>query len=96
MDDETLPGLPGAADTPFSRVPVEIMVSVGKARPRVRDLLALKGDSVLPLDRRIDDPVELWVGEELIATGELIELDGASAGHLAVRLVEVKKPGGSE
>ncbi len=82
MDDLNLPGLPGHADTPFSRVPVEITVSVGKARPRVRDLLALKGDSVLPLDRRIDDPVELYVGEELIATGELIELEGDAAGQL--------------
>jgi flagellar motor switch protein FliN/FliY len=93
MDDsDQLPGPPGAAAA-FARVPIEIVVAVGRARPKVRDLLALKGDSVLPLDRRIDDPVELYVGDQLIATGELIELDGDSAGQLAVRLVEVRKPG---
>jgi flagellar motor switch protein FliN/FliY len=92
MDDSADTSLPAAA-TPFARVPIEIVVSVGRARPKVRDLLALKGDSVLPLDRRIDDPVELYVGDQLIATGELIEMEGDSAGQLAVRLVEVRKPG---
>ena len=95
MDDVVVPGLPVTQDTPLARVPVEITVSVGRARPKVRDLLALKGDSVLPLDRRIDDPVELYIGDELIATGELIELDGDAAGQLAVRLVEVRRPGGA-
>jgi flagellar motor switch protein FliN/FliY len=93
MDDaDHLPTSAGAAAA-FARVPIEIVVAVGRARPRVRDLLALKGDSVLPLDRRIDDPVELYVGDQLIATGELIELEGDAAGQLAVRLVEVRKPG---
>ena len=46
-------------------------------------------DAVLPLDRRVDDPVELYVGDRLIARGELQELDGEQAGQLAVRLIEV-------
>jgi flagellar motor switch protein FliN/FliY len=88
--------LPAVAATPFARVPIEIVVSVGRARPRVRDLLALTGESVLPLDRRIDDPVELYVGDQLVATGELIEMEGEAAGQLAVRLIEVRKPGPAE
>ncbi|WP_149141907.1 FliM/FliN family flagellar motor switch protein [Gemmobacter caeruleus] len=74
---------------PFGQVPIEIMISVGKARPQVRDLLKLQRDAVLPLDRRVDDPVELYVGDRLIARGELQELDGEQAGQLAVRLIEV-------
>ncbi|WP_376875689.1 FliM/FliN family flagellar motor switch protein [Albirhodobacter sp. R86504] len=84
---------PTRADTipanPFTQVPIEITISVGKARPLVRDLLRLKADSILPLDRRIDDPVELYIGDKLIARGELTELDGDQAGQLAVRLTEV-------
>lgn len=75
--------------SPFSQVPIEIMISVGKARPMVRDLLRLQRDAVLPLDRRVEDPVELYVGDRLIARGELQELDGDQAGQLAVRLTEV-------
>ncbi len=74
---------------PFSQVPIEITISVGKARPLVRDLLRLGRDAVLTLDRRVDDPVELYVGDRLIARGELQELDGDQAGMLAVRLTEV-------
>jgi flagellar motor switch protein FliN/FliY len=74
---------------PFSQVPIEVMISVGRARPLVRDLLRMSKDAVLQLDRRVDDPVELYVGDRLIARGELTELEGENAGQLAVRLTEV-------
>ncbi|NIY79330.1 MAG: FliM/FliN family flagellar motor switch protein [Rhodobacteraceae bacterium] len=77
------------ATNPFSQVPIEITISVGKARPLVKDLLKLQSDSILPLDRNIEDPVELYVGDKLIARGELQELEGGQAGQLAVRLIEV-------
>jgi flagellar motor switch protein FliN len=78
------------ADTnPFSQVPIEVTISVGRARPMVRDLLRLSKDAVLQLDRKVDDPVELYVGDRLIARGELTELEGENAGQLAVRLTEV-------
>ncbi|MFN3647466.1 MAG: FliM/FliN family flagellar motor switch protein [Gemmobacter sp.] len=85
MDD---PAHPDSAH-PFDQVPIEITVSVGRARPQVRDLLRLKRDAVLPLDRRLDDPVELYIGDRLIARGELLEAEGESTGMLAVRLTEV-------
>ena len=82
MDDTT--------DTnPFSQVPIEITISVGKARPLVRDLLRMGRDAVLVLDRKVDDPVELYVGDRLIARGELQQLGEDQAGQLAVRLTEV-------
>jgi flagellar motor switch protein FliN/FliY len=70
-------------------VPIEITISVGKARPLVRDLLSLSENAVLMLDRRITDPVELYVGDRLIARGELQEVEGGEGGQLAVRLTEV-------
>jgi len=77
----------------FSSVPIEITISVGKARPLIRDLLSLGQNAVLPLDTRVDDPVELFVGDQLIARGELEELDGEDEGQLAVRLTEVTELG---
>ncbi len=78
-----------AESNPFAHVPIEVTISVGRARPLVRDLLRLGRDAVLPLDRRVDDPVELYVGDRLIARGELQEMEGEAAGQLAVRLTEV-------
>ncbi|MEI4195615.1 FliM/FliN family flagellar motor C-terminal domain-containing protein [Roseovarius sp. E0-M6] len=74
---------------PFASVPIEITISVGKARPLIRDLLSLSRDAVLPLDKRVEDPVELYVGDRLIARGELEEMEGEHKGQLSVRLTEV-------
>lgn len=74
---------------PFEAVPVEITVAVGKSRPLIRDLLGMRKNAVLVLDRRIDDPVELYVGDELIARGALEEMPAPNTGQLAVRLTEV-------
>lgn len=82
-------GVDTKPSNPLKNVPIEITVSVGRARPSVGSLLSLGENAVLPLDRRIEDPVELWVGDKLIARGELQELDGGEPGQLAVRLTEV-------
>ncbi|SHI03210.1 FliM/FliN family flagellar motor switch protein [Marivita hallyeonensis] len=83
-------GAGGAADKAFTSVPIEITVSVGRARPLVRDLLKLEEGSVLALDKRVDDPVDLYVGDRLIGTGVLeITETGEKQGQLSVRLVEV-------
>lgn len=83
------PTLKSDSANPFTSVPVEITISVGKARPLIGDLLSMNENSVLPLDKRVDDPVELYVGDKLIARGELEEMEGGQEGQLAVRLTEV-------
>ena len=87
-DPQTPPDAP-AATSPFVQVPIEITISVGRARPTVKELLQLSQDTVLPLDKRIEDPVELYVGDKLIARGELEEMEGDPQGRLAVRLTEI-------
>lgn len=74
---------------PFTSVPIEVTVSVGRAKPAIRDLLMLGQNAVLELDRRVDDPVELFVGDKLIARGTLEELEGGHDGQLCVRLTEI-------
>ena len=79
------------AQSALSRVPVEITISVGRAHPTVTELLTLKRDAILPLDRGMSDPVELYAGDRLIARGELEEIEGDPSGRLAVRLTEVEE-----
>ena len=74
---------------PFNSVPVEVVVSVGKARPLIRDLVNLGENAVLTLDKRVEDPVDLYVGDRLVARGQLEELEGDQAVQLAVRLTEI-------
>lgn len=69
-------------------VPVDVIVAVGHARPVIGELLAMRRDTVLPLSSRVDDPVQIMVGDRVIARGELEEL-GEDGGRLGVRLTEV-------
>lgn len=85
----------GLSNPAFSKVPVEISVSVGRARPLIRDLLAMGPNSVMQLDKRVTDPVELYIGDRLIARGQLEEVEGENGGQLAVRLTEVPEAGGT-
>lgn len=90
MDDTSDPvSQNGNRSSLLQQIPIEVTVSVGKTRPRVGELMQMTENTVLTLDRKIDDPVEIYIGERLIARGELQELDGAQAGQLAVRLTEV-------
>ncbi len=79
----------GGAANPFLSIPVEVTISVGKARPTLNELLSMGRDAIIALDRKVDDPVDLFIGDRLIARGELTEMTGDNAGLLAVRLTEV-------
>jgi flagellar motor switch protein FliN/FliY len=99
-DDETaletakrLEKLSPAREKAIFGVPIEVTVSVGKARPLISEIVTLRRDSVLPLDSRIEDPVEVYVGSRLIARGELQELE-EEGGRLGVRLTEIMDLGG--
>lgn len=87
MDNEA-PNTPEQGN-PFTSVPIEIMVSVGHARPLIKDLVGLGENAVLTLDKRVEDPVELYVGGTLVARGQLEEMSGDQTGQLAVRLTEI-------
>lgn len=87
MDNSTRPT--GAPRKPFVKLPIEVRVTVGRARPTIEELLSFAPESLLPLDRSVSDPVELYVGDKLIARGQLEEIEDGSGGQLAVRLTEV-------
>ena len=83
--------MPDSVEQPenaFLGVPVEMTISVGKAKPLISELLSLSQGAIIPLDSRIDDPVEVYIGEKLIARGELQEIEGEE-GKLGVRLTQV-------
>jgi len=69
-------------------LPVEVVIAVGRARIRIEELLHLQRDSVLLLDSKIEDPVDVMVGKRVIARGQLQEIEG-EPGQLGVRLTEI-------
>lgn len=69
-------------------LPVTVQVVIGTARPTIADLLRMKADSVLDLDKSINDLVDLCIDNRVIARGELIETDAAS-GAIGLKITEI-------
>lgn len=68
-------------------VPVVVSVVLGNAKMRVSDLLKLSRGSVVELDRRIGETVDIYVNNRLVAKGEVVSIDD----KLAITMTDVMK-----
>ena len=68
----------------FAALPIEVTVALGTARPTLEELLALSDGSILALDKGVEDPVDLFVGDRLIGRGTLEEDESGSGLHVRV------------
>jgi flagellar motor switch protein FliN/FliY len=68
-------------------IPVRLTAVLGKTRLSVADLMKLDAGSIIELDRRVGEAIDLYVNDRLIARGELVMVDGA----LGVTMTEVVK-----
>ncbi|MEE2692517.1 MAG: flagellar motor switch protein FliN [Pseudomonadota bacterium] len=75
-------GLDGIFD-----VPVKVSAVLGKTRIRVGELMGLGEGAIIALDRKVGEPIDLYVNDRLIARGELVMVDGA----LGVTMTEIVK-----
>lgn len=66
-------------------VAVKVQAVLGRARMTVGELLDLAAGTVVELDRRVGEPVDIFVNDRLIARGEVVLIDGA----LGVTLTEI-------
>jgi flagellar motor switch protein FliN/FliY len=68
-------------------VPVEVRVRLGAAHVPLADLLALEPGDVIPLERELGQPLEVFVDERACMRAHL----GTSRGKLAVRIESVQR-----
>ncbi|AKQ41452.1 flagellar motor switch protein FliN [Aurantiacibacter atlanticus] len=66
-------------------VDVSLTVELGRTRLALRDVLELVEDSIVPLDRQIDELLDIYVNGKPIAKGEVI----TEGGRFALRIVEM-------
>src|SRR5580698_2214144 len=57
------------------RIPVVVQVVLGSASMAVANLLKLGRGAVIPLDRRIGEPVEITVNGRVVARGEVVVVE---------------------
>jgi flagellar motor switch protein FliN/FliY len=59
----------------FGDIPIEVSVELGRTHLTLKELLELKEGSILELDRLAGEPLDLKVGGQLVAQGEVIAVD---------------------
>ncbi|MEM6490410.1 MAG: flagellar motor switch protein FliN [Pseudomonadota bacterium] len=66
-------------------IPVNISAVLGKASMQVSQLLKLGRGAVVELDRKVGEPIDIFVNNRLVARGEVVVVDD----RLGVTLTEI-------
>ncbi|MFM8821237.1 MAG: flagellar motor switch protein FliN [Phenylobacterium sp.] len=77
---------------PIFDVPVSISAVLGRATVSVSQLLQLNSGSVLELDRRVGEAIDIYVNNRLVARGEVVIVDE----RLGVTMTEIIKDGDAQ
>ena len=68
-------------------VPVKVSAVLGQARMQVSDLLKLNQGTVLELDRKVGEAIDIYVNDRLVARGEVVLVED----RLGVTMTEIIK-----
>ena len=87
LPDSPAPATPSATPRAHSidDVPVKIAAILGKTKIDVAQLRELGDGAVIELDKKVGEPIDLYVNDRLIARGELVIVGGA----LGVTMTEI-------
>ncbi|HVK43222.1 MAG TPA: flagellar motor switch protein FliN [Phenylobacterium sp.] len=77
---------------PVFDVPVSISAVLGRATMSVAQLLQLQSGSVLDLDRKVGEAIDIYVNNRLVARGEVVIVDE----RLGVTMTEIIKDGDTQ
>lgn len=77
------------------RIPVTVKIVLGSASMPVASLLKLGRGALIPLDRKIGEPVDVIVNGRVVARGEVVVMDDDPS-RLGISLTEVVGPSGPE
>ena len=69
-------------------IPVQISAVLGRTEMQVSQLLKLGRGAVVELDRKVGEPVDIYVNNRLIARGEVVIVED----KIGVTMTEIIKP----
>jgi len=81
-------GVAGSNLDMIMRIPVTVKVVLGSATMPVANLTKLGRGAIIPLDRRVGEPVDVVVNGRVVARGEVVVVDEATS-RFGISLTEV-------
>ena len=88
MDDQPQEPVPQSAHDLLLDIELDATLRFGSRELPLREVLELGAGDVVELDRRVADPVDLIVGDKIIARGEVVVVEG----NFALLVTEVAEP----
>lgn len=77
------------------RIPVSVKIVLGSASMPVAALLKLGRGALIPLDRKIGEPVDVVVNDRVVARGEVVVMEDDMS-RFGISLTEVVGPAGTD
>lgn len=68
-------------------IPVQVSAVLGKSQLQVNNLLRLGPGAIVELDRKVGEPIDIFVNNRLVARGEVVVVDD----RLGVTMTEIIK-----
>lgn len=69
-------------------IPLEVTVEIGSTKMPIEDILKLNPNSVIELDRYVNEPIDLKVNGRVIAKGELYTVKNS----FGIKITQIIKP----
>ncbi len=66
-------------------IPVEITVELGSTEMSLKNVMGLASGSIIELDKKADEPVNLYVNHKLVAHGEVVVVEN----NLGIKIIDV-------
>lgn len=74
-------------------VQLDVRVVLGRSRMPISDLLELTRGSVIELDRKVGDPVDIMINDRMVARGDLVKVNGDLVGVALREIIKDFVPG---
>ena len=69
-------------------IPLQVTVELGRTRIPIRQILQLRKNAIIPLDRAANEPVDILVNDKPFAKGEVV-IDGE---RIAIQVTDIVSP----
>jgi len=69
-------------------IPLEVRVELGRSKMLVNDLLQLGQGSIVELDKKVGELIDIYVADKLLARGEVVVLEE----KFGIRLTDIISP----
>lgn len=88
IDGQSAPTDDGQSMKSMLNVNLDVQIVLGRVKMPINQLLALSRGSVIELDKKIGEPVDVMINDRLVARGDLVKV---GENRIGVTLTEIVK-----